>query len=121
MARSVNSPATAPGDDNSPVIARLADLQERIGLVEGRVQKVREQIRALPQQLLNEEETRLALSVFDPVWDALTPREQARVIGLLVERVDYDGALGKVAVTFHPTGIKALADELASQRQEKRA
>ena len=52
MARSVNSPASCAGDDNSPVIARLADLQERIGLVEGRVQKVREQIRALPQQLL---------------------------------------------------------------------
>ena len=110
-----------PGDDNSPVIARLADLHERIGLVEGRVQKVREQIRAFPQQLLNEEEARLALSVFDPVWDALTPREQARVISLLVERVDYDGAQGKVAVTFHPTGIKTLADELACQRQEKRA
>ena len=28
-----------PGDDNSPVIARLADLQERIGQVESRVQK----------------------------------------------------------------------------------
>jgi site-specific DNA recombinase len=110
-----------PGDDNGSVISRLADLQERIGLVEGRVGKVREQIQTVHQQLLDDEETALALSVFDPVWDALTPREQARVIGLLVERVDYDGASGKVSITFHPTGIKALAQQLADKRQERSA
>jgi hypothetical protein len=27
------------------------------------------------------------LSVFDPVWGSLTPKEQARAIGLLVEQV----------------------------------
>jgi site-specific DNA recombinase len=110
-----------PGDDNGLLISRLADLQERIGLVEGRMRKVREQIQTVQQQLLDEEETALALSVFDPVWEALTPREQTRVIGLLVERVDYDGATGRIAITFHPTGIKALAQQLADQRQERSA
>jgi len=110
-----------PGDDNGSIITRLADLQERIGLVEGRMRKVREQIETVQQQLLDEEETALALSVFDPVWEALTAREQARVIGLLVERVDYDGADGKVSITFYPTGIKALAQQLADQRREKTA
>src|SRR5262249_9764981 len=105
-----------PGDDNGPLIARLADLHQRIGTVEGRVQKVREHLQALHQGLLREEEAAVALSVFDPVWGALTPREQARVITLLVQRVDYDGARGKVAITFHPAGIKTLADELADQR-----
>jgi site-specific DNA recombinase len=110
-----------PGDDNGSIISRLADLQERIGLVEGRMRKVREQIQTVQQQLLDEEETAVAMSVFDPVWEALTPREQARVIGLLVERVDYDGASGKVSITFHLTGIKALAQQLAGQRQERSA
>jgi site-specific DNA recombinase len=108
-----------PGDDNGSIISRLADLQERIGLVEGRMRKVREQIQTVQQQLLDEEETAVAMSVFDPVWEALTPREQARVVGLLVERVDYDGADGKVSITFHPTGIKALAQQLADQRRER--
>jgi site-specific DNA recombinase len=71
--------------------------------------------------LLDEEETAVAMSVFDPVWEALTPREQARVIGLLVERVDYDGASSTVSITFHPTGIKALAQQLADQRRERSA
>jgi site-specific DNA recombinase len=42
----------------------------------------------------------------------LTPKEQARVIELLVERVDFDGSAGKVAITFRPAGIRTLADEL---------
>ena len=50
----------------------------------------------------------------DPqVWDTLSPREQARVIRLLVEQVNYDGEKGTVSVTFHPSGIKVLADEFA--------
>jgi site-specific DNA recombinase len=61
------------------------------------------------------------LSCFERVWQALAPAEQARVVHLLVERVDYDGARGKVAITFQPPGIKALADELARHGKEKNA
>ena len=110
-----------PGEDNNPVVARLADLQERIGLVEGRVRKVREQIHAIRDRMLGEDEAATALSLFDPLWGTLTPAEQARVVGLLVERVDYDGAKGKVTISFHPTGIRALADELAVRAEEQRA
>jgi len=28
-----------------------------------------------------------------------------------VERVDYDGARGKIAITYNPAGIATLADE----------
>ena len=38
------------------------------------------------------------------------------MIELLVERVDYDGAKGKVSITFHATGIKSLADELGKEK-----
>ncbi len=49
----------------------------------------------------------------------MTPNEQARVIELLVERVEYDGQDRKVTVAFHPTGIKALADELAELAEQR--
>ncbi len=39
---------------------------------------------------------------------ALTPKEQVRVLELLIERVEYDGEAGTVSVTFRPTGIRAL-------------
>jgi site-specific DNA recombinase len=58
------------------------------------------------------------LAAFDPVWQSLTPLEQGRLVALLVQQVNYDGATGKVAITFHPTSIRALADELAQKQQE---
>jgi len=110
-----------PGEDNNAVVARLAEVQERIGRIEGRVRQVREQIHALHQRLLDEEDAAGALSLFDPLWGTLSLAEQSHVLGLLVERVDYDGAHGKVTISFHPTGVRALADELAARAQEQRA
>jgi site-specific DNA recombinase len=109
-------------DANDPVLGRVADLQERIRQAETRLFRVREQIALLRKQWLDEDDVRLVLSLFDPVWESLTPAEQARVVQLLVERVDYDGARGRVAITFHETGIRTLADEIArSNATEKRA
>lgn len=108
----------APGDGTTPATTRLADLQERIRVTERRATEIREQVIALSHTLVDEREVAKAMSVFDPVWDSLTPREQTRVVQLLVERVDYDGSNGKVIVTFHPNGIRTLADELASKERE---
>jgi site-specific DNA recombinase len=103
------------------VISRLADLQERIGMAERRRVGVREQMQEVRRQMIDEEEAWQALASFDPVWQSLTPLEQGRLVGLLVQQVNYDGATGKVAITFHPTSIRTLADELAHKQQEKSA
>jgi site-specific DNA recombinase len=57
---------------------------------------------------------RRALALWDDVWAALTPKEQARVTALLVERVAYDGTAGSAALTFRASGIAALAEEVGS-------
>ena len=100
---------------------RLADLQERIRLAEQRAAEIKDQLSAVGGQMVGEEEVRQALSAFDPVWATLTPHEQTRIVQLLVERVDFDGARGKVSITFHPSGIKTLADEFGCQQKEKSA
>ncbi len=110
-----------PGGGESPAAARLADLQERIRNAERRTTEIREEVIALSRELVDQREVANAMSIFDPVWDSLTPREQVRVVQLLVERVDFDGASGKVSITFHPCGIKTLADELASRDAEHAA
>jgi site-specific DNA recombinase len=115
------APRLRPGEDNDPIVARLAELQERIGLAEGRARKAREQVHMLRERMLGEHEAVEALSLFDPLWGTLSPAEQARAVGLLIERVDYDGAKGKVTISFHPTGVRALAEELASRAEERRA
>ncbi len=107
-----------PNEGSTPATARLADLQERIRVTERRATEIREQVITLTHKLVDEREVAKAMSVFDPVWESLTPREQTRVVQLLVERVDYDGRNGKVTITFHPNGIRTLADELAAGDME---
>jgi hypothetical protein len=69
---------------------------------------------------LNEREVREALQRLDPIWDELFPAEQARVVHLLVERVDVspDG----VDIRLRTEGLTGLTEELAAVRPEgKRA
>jgi site-specific DNA recombinase len=98
-----------PHDIESPATARLADLQERICATERRIAEIHDQLDKLRHELLDERQAIKVLDDFDPVWEALTPREQVRLIELLVERVEYDGPAGKVSITFRPTGLKSLA------------
>jgi site-specific DNA recombinase len=108
-------------DRESPAIARLADLQDRIRSAERRATEVREQTMAINRDLIDQQDVAKAMSVFDPVWESLTLREQARIVQLLVERVDFDGSNGKIAITFHPSGIKSLANEVATAHAEDAA
>ncbi len=43
-----------------------------------------------------------AVLSFDPIWEAMTLRDQIRLINMIVKRVDYDGESGWVTITFHP-------------------
>ena len=43
--------------------------------------------------------------LFDPIWDVLFPSEQARVIQLLVERIDHDARRGQARNRVRVVGI----------------
>lgn len=90
---------------------RLAELQDRIQETEQRATQVREELLKTESEHIDHEKMKAALSLFDPVWDALLPKERVRVMQLLIERVVYDGENGKVSVNFRPAGIRALAFE----------
>jgi site-specific DNA recombinase len=107
------------GPSNGRVISRLAELQERVGQVEQRIARLRAQMEAVQQERLDEAAATQALAGLDPAWGTMTPQEQARVVGLLVSRVDYDGVRGKVSITFHPLGLKTLAGDRLGQGSEE--
>jgi site-specific DNA recombinase len=102
-------------------VTRLAELQERIRHAERRSTEIHEQILALRQEQVTETDVELAMSMFDPIWETLTPHEQTRIVQLLVERVDFNGASNTVSITFHATGVKTLADEIAARQRGKSA
>ena len=95
--------------------ARLSAIEASIDAAETRLADVARQIEVLRGQEIDEVDLTAALERFDEVWAALTPREQARVIQLLVEKVVVDGRTDEAELTFKPTGIRALAEEMAHE------
>jgi site-specific DNA recombinase len=94
--------------DRRLVTDQMADLQDQIRSLEQRMTAIREETVAIQKETLDEGDLEKALTAFDPIWESLAPREQARIIKTLVERVAYDGRDGKVTVTFRSPGIKAM-------------
>lgn len=99
---------TAHEAESGIATSRLAELQERVETGERRLTELREEEYRLLSECVSEQEVSDALRRFDPLWASLSPREQSRVLTLLVERVEYDGAEGTVSVTFWPAGFRQL-------------
>jgi len=111
----INRAARAAATDGQAA-ARLAELHEQIAGVQHRLAEVRQRMAALEGQTVGRQELDAMLEAFDPLWTSLTPQEQARLLRLLIERIEYDRQAGRVAITLRPPGIRTLAD----QAQEKR-
>jgi site-specific DNA recombinase len=60
---------------------------------------------------LTEADVREALQRLDPLWDELFPAEQARIVQLLVERVDVDTT--GIDVRLRTGGLRSMLGELA--------
>lgn len=67
---------------------------------------------------LSEAEVREALEGLDPLWDELFPAEQARVVQLLVERVDV--GQGGVDIRLRVDGLARLVHELGGMADDPR-
>lgn len=67
---------------------------------------------------LTEADVREALERLDPLWDELFPAEQARIVQLLVERVDI-GVEG-ADIRLRTQGLTSLVADLNAIQQEKR-
>ena len=96
-------------------IARLRDRdgeEVHVAKIEARLTEIAEELSTLQTAAVDKRDLARALSLFDPVWDVLFPREQERIINLLIERIEFDAVRETVAVTFRPTGIRALAEEI---------
>jgi hypothetical protein len=106
-ARKIATRPSVAGDDS---VLRVAELQDRVRSTEARLLDLREQITEVQRRGATEAEVTRVLAEFMPLWESLTPAEQARAVRLLVEHVEFDGAAGRVAVTFRETGLQSLAE-----------
>jgi site-specific DNA recombinase len=117
--------ASRRGHDTCPV--RSIAAAEVEGLVLGQVRRllaspelvartitaVQREQGAAEDAVLEESDVIEALGALEPVWDELYPAEQARILRLLVERIDV--APDGISVTLHAAGIRSLVAELAGE------
>ncbi len=96
------------------VATQRADLHERIVTAERRLTEIRDEDQRLQHDVIDEGEIARALAEFEPVWETLSPREQGRLLQLLIERVDYDGQHETISITFHAGGIKSLGNQTST-------
>jgi len=92
---------------------RLGVLEEKTDTLQRRLAELERERVAGDVSAIDPGELASALGMFNPIWDVLFPVEQARIIELLIERIEYNGESGNLSITFHPVGIKALAGEIA--------
>jgi hypothetical protein len=67
------------------------------------------------QDDITEDDAREALLQLDPLWDELFPAEQARIVQLLVERVDV--RMQGIEARLRPNGLGGLVREVAGSRR----
>jgi len=104
---------------SSLICERLSELEGLIEKTERRATEVREKLIAVERGTVDEEDLKSVLAHFAPVWDVLFPREQARILRLLIERVDWDRQNESLEIAFRPTGIKSLLLEASEGAGEK--
>ncbi len=97
------------GRTDREATTRVADLNDRIRSGDERLRELDARIAELERETITRAEAEAAFADFDGLWASLSPREQARVLNLLITTVEYDAKAGSVSVTFRPTSIGALA------------
>lgn len=105
----------AGGLADTDVSQRIAELHEQITAGDKRLPEVEKRIGELDAETITQAQAEAAFRDFDPVWENLIPREQARLIRLLVSAVEYDAVKSSVSVTFRPTSIRAFLDRIKKE------
>jgi hypothetical protein len=108
------SARSRPAEVEGLVLGQVRRLLASPELVARTITAVRREKGAAEDLVLQESEIVEALSALEPVWDELYPAEQARILRLLIERIDV--APDGISVTLHAAGIRSLVAELADQQ-----
>src|SRR5262249_62262087 len=95
-------------------------IQETIGHLECRMTETQVQALTLQQPALELEQAAQALMVLEQAFEELSVIEQARLIRLMVQRVDYDGGQSKLALTLDPAGLVAVLEEPTKREEDSK-
>ena len=101
------------GSASEAIADELGKAQELSSTLRSRQAEITVELHAIKTQDVNRDDLAKALEDFDPIWDALMTPEKERVLRLLIERVDYHGGTGEMAISWRLSGFGELAAEVA--------
>ena len=91
-------------------LSGLSEIQSRLEAADRRAHQFNSDLGALEAKKIDDQQITNVLTGFDDLWQSLPPKEQVRLVRLLIERVNFDGPGGNVAITFHSTGLQSLTE-----------
>jgi hypothetical protein len=100
------------------VVERIGEICKDPVMLKSILQKSQAESKTTEEPPIGRNDLENAFSLFDPVWEMLFPREQARIMKLLVKRVDYDAVRETLAITFNSTGIMILSKEVETAKKK---
>jgi site-specific DNA recombinase len=100
-------------DPTSATSSTIADLHERIASNEEQLREIRDRQAELDSQQISHQEVLDAFRDFEKIWNVLSAYERAKIVSLLVARVEFDVSDSTVSISFHPSAIKSLAEGAA--------
>ncbi len=98
----------------------LTSLYSSISATTDRKRAAQQRLDQLTSQHQSSASFPVTLPEFDKVWEKLIPREQARLLKLLIENVEYDADAQCVHVTFRPSGLQSIQnkEQLIAARED---
>lgn len=96
------------GLDNT-ALAEMESLQQQLNEMKEEILKTNTRIAMMEQQLLNPDEWVGAIESFEPLWEAMPPRQKEKLIHLLVKQVEWDSQNERIMIAFHQTNIESLS------------
>jgi len=111
--RLVGAVSRTNGSAADAIAAELEKAQSHLQTVESRIHEIDDELVTLKTQDVDRDDLARALEEFDPIWDALLIPERERVMQLLVESIEYDGAAGEMSIKWRLAGFGQLAAEVA--------
>jgi site-specific DNA recombinase len=105
--------SVAAGEVEAAVLGEIRALLRAPEVVARTLKAVREE-----DEAIDDAEVVEALQALDSLWDELFPAEQARIVQLLVERVDV--APDRLIVSLRVDGLRSLVDELRGRQMAAR-
>jgi site-specific DNA recombinase len=96
------------GCDEQTMAGQMADVHQRIDRTEYRSREILRELGSLEGESVDEADLRVVLAQFEPVWELLNSREQARIIRIVIEHIDYGGETNRLTVRFRSPDVGGM-------------